>query len=245
MAVCVALVWGGLRWPKLLTETGLSSDFPFQGAQGTAHTLHPFLEVLKLVIAAAVGLVVTGVHKRCRRDKPLTRSLEQAQVLLCVAGAMVMIIIGNSIARALSIAGAAAVIRFRTPVKDPKDTTILFLLLGLGMCCGLGAFAVAGLGTVFLSVFLLVLDQFGDSKRRALVVKVVAEGHEFPVSHVQSVFARHGVVFEAREFSQGDEATVKYHAQLDAGASLEDLSMQLMDGGASGIRSVVWERQKK
>ena len=84
--------------------------------------------------------------------------MEQAQTLLCVSGAMMMIIIGNSLARAFGIAGAASIIRFRTPVDDPKDVTILFLLMGLGMSTGLGAFAVAGLGTAFLCVALLALD---------------------------------------------------------------------------------------
>ena len=65
--------------------------------------------------------------------------MEQAQTLLCVSGAMMMIIIGNSLARAFGIAGAASIIRFRTPVDDPKDVTILFLLMGLGMSSGLGA----------------------------------------------------------------------------------------------------------
>ena len=64
--------------------------------------------------------------------------MEQAQTLLCVSGAMMMIIIGNSLARAFGIAGAASIIRFRTPVDDPKDVTILFLLMGLGMSSGLG-----------------------------------------------------------------------------------------------------------
>ena len=71
-------------------------------------------------------------------------------MLLCMSGALMMIIIGNSLARAFGIAGAASIIRFRTPVDDPKDVTILFLLMGLGMSAGLGAFAVAGLGTAFL-----------------------------------------------------------------------------------------------
>ena len=75
-------------------------------------------------------------------------------MLLCVSGAMMMIIIGNSLARAFGIAGAASIIRFRTPVDDPKDVTILFLLMGLGMSSGLGAFAVAGLGTAFLCIAL-------------------------------------------------------------------------------------------
>src|SRR4029079_15646537 len=107
-------------------------------------------------------LLVTAVHQPAARDR--SRSMEQAQTLLCVSGAMMMIIIGNSLARAFGIAGAASIIRFKTPVDDPKDVTILFLLMGLGMSSGLGAFAVAGLGTAFLSITLIALDQFAAQK---------------------------------------------------------------------------------
>jgi hypothetical protein len=106
------------------------------------HRLQPFIELSKMIAAALIGALVTAIHHPVGRDRP--KSLEQAQTLLCVSGAVMMIIIGNSLARAFGIAGAAGIVRFRTPVDDPKDVTILFLLMGLGMATGLGAFAVAG-----------------------------------------------------------------------------------------------------
>src|SRR4030095_4126565 len=95
----------------------------------------------KMIAAALIGALVTAIHTPVSRDRP--KSLEQAQTLLCVSGAMMMIIIGNSLARAFGIAGAAGIVRFRTPVDDPKDVTILFLLMGLGMAAGLGVSARA------------------------------------------------------------------------------------------------------
>ena len=103
---------------------------------------------------------------------------------------MMMIIIGNSLARAFGIAGAASIIRFRTPVDDPKDVTILFLLMGLGMSSGLGAFAVAGLGTAFLCIALIALDRMSAQKARVMSVEIQASGREFPTAHVEDVFAR-------------------------------------------------------
>jgi hypothetical protein len=243
--LCLALVSVGLRWPNLLTQTQLPAEFPLQAAQGTAHTLHPLLELLKLVTAAVIGIIITAVHRRCQRDKPLGRSMEHAQILLCVAGALVIIIIGNSIARAFGIAGAASLIRFRTPVKNPKDITILFLMLGLGMCCGMGIFAVAGLGTIFVAVFLLVLDLVGEPKRRAMILELVAEGQEFPSAHVQNVLSQYRVTYEPREFLQGTDATMKYHAKLAPDTSLEELALKLVAGGAAGIKSVAWKKAKK
>ena len=202
----------------------------------------PFIELLKLVVASLIGLLVTAIHQPAGRERG--RSMEQAQTLLCVSGAMMMIIIGNSLARAFGIAGAASIIRFRTPVDDPKDVTILFLLMGLGMSVGLGAFAVAGLGTAFLCVALFVLDRVASQKSRVMSVEVLADGRQFPNTHVEGVFARNEIVFEPREISQADDVTVKYLTWLDPRLSLEDLSGQLMDPGA-GVKSVTWEHPKR
>ena len=192
------------------------------------HRFQPFIELGKLVAAALIGILVTAVHQPSSRDRAGGRSMEQAQMLLCVSGALMMIIIGNSLARAFGIAGAASIIRFRTPVDDPKDVTILFLLMGLGMSTGLGAFAVAGLGTAFLCMTLVALDAMAKQQTRLMSVEIVAERPQFPTTHVEEVFARNQIVFEPREIAQSDDVTVKYHTWLDPRTSLDDLSSQLM-----------------
>jgi hypothetical protein len=212
---------------------------------GSALSQGPVSALLRLVAAAAIGALVTAVRRRLRRAPLQTRSMEQAQVLLCVAGAMMMIIIGDSIARAFGIAGAAAIIRFRTPVENPEDITVLFLLMGLGMSAGLGAFDVAGLATAFLCVLLLVLDRTGAQRSRAMVIEVDATGREFPSAHVQRVFARCGVVFEPREVSQGKTVAVRYLATLEPNQSLEELSDQLVADGNAGVKSVSWEPARR
>jgi anti-anti-sigma factor len=232
--------WQGA--PNLFGRALPATGIPVDGSP--ARVMQSFAELLKLVAAAAIGLLVTAVRRWQRRARQ-TRSMEQAQVLLCVSGAMMMIIIGDSVARAFGIAGAAAIIRFRTPVEDPEDITVLFLLMGLGMSAGLGAFGVAGLATAFLCVLLLVLDRVGTAKPRAMMVEIEAEGREFPSAHVHSVFAQHGVVFEPREVSQGKNVAVRYHAALDPSQSLEELSDRLVSDGRAGVKAVAWEPPKK
>jgi anti-anti-sigma factor len=205
----------------------------------------PFVEVAKLILAAAIGVIVTSVHRKYRRERPQTQAMEQAQVLLCVSGALMMIIIGGSVARAFGIAGAASIIRFRTPVEDPKDITILFLLMGLGMAAGVGLFGVAGLGTLFLCLCLALLNRIGAKRPRAMMAEVEAEGREFPTAHVQGVFARHRVIFEPREVSQGKALSVRYYTLLDPDQSLESLSEELMAGGKANVKSVSWELPRK
>jgi anti-anti-sigma factor len=245
--LCGVLVWMGLRWPNELSGISeIAGEALGSGRRNgpsiPVHPFQPFIELSKLVVAALIGLQISQIHQPATRERG--RNMEQAQVLLCVSGAMMMIIIGNSLARAFGIAGAASIIRFRTPVDDPKDVTILFLLMGLGMSAGLGAFAVSGLGTAFLCIALVALDQVSAQKARVMSVEIQANGRVFPTTHVEGVFARNQVVWEPREISQSDDVTVKYHTWLDPRTSLEDLSSQLMsDGGA--VQAVAWEHPKR
>jgi anti-anti-sigma factor len=246
-ALCGVLVWVGMKWPLELTGLDPITERMLENGQKIGaipvHRLQPFIELSKMVAAALIGALVTAIHQPSSRDRP--KSLEQAQTLLCVSGAVMMIIIGNSLARAFGIAGAAGIVRFRTPVDDPKDVTILFLLMGLGMATGLGAFAVAGLGTAFLCTTLLVLDRLQTQKSRPMAVEISAPGRVFPTAHVEGVLVRNHVVFEPREISQGkNDITVKYHTWLDPRTSLDDLSAQLMAEGGS-IGSVSWDQMKR
>jgi anti-anti-sigma factor len=249
VALSTALVVIGFQWQSVLSgiPEGATTIIPPGGAAPAAvpvHRFQPFVELLKLVAAAAIGRLVTSIHQPSPRDRPLARSMEQAQTLLCVSGAMMMIIIGNNLARAFGIAGAASIVRFRTPVDDPKDVTILFLLMALGMAAGLGSFAVAGLGTAFLCVALLMLDRFAVQSSRVMSVEITAKGRHFPTHHVEGVFARNQIVFEPREISQADDVTVKYVTWLDQRASLDELSAQLMATDA-GVESVSWQHPKR
>lgn len=245
--VGVALVGVGLLWPGLgLQPAGANATLvdPL-GAQSGYPLNHPLFELAKLIAAAIVGMLVTVVHRQYRTDRMPNPTMDQAQVLLCVSGALMMIIIGNSLARAFGIAGAASIIRFRTPVEDARDITILFILMGLGMAAGLGAFAVAGLGTLFLCAMLPALNLFSEDRPRTMLVEIVGDGRQLPMSHIHQVFAVNGIVFEPREVSQGDEATVRYHATLRPSDSLEDLSAQLLGDGKIGIKNVSWSPPKR
>jgi anti-anti-sigma factor len=244
LLVGVGLVVTGYVWPPRLDGDSGVGVFAGADAASPVRWQSPMFELAKLVVAAIVGMLVTIVQRRYR-DRTANPAIEQAQVLLCVSGALMMIIIGSSLVRAFGIAGAASIIRFRTPVEDARDITVLFILMALGMAAGLGGFAVAGLGTLFLCVMFPVLNAFAADRPRQMMVEIVAGGRDFPVHHVQKVFAVNHVVFEPREVAQGEEATVRYLTSLAPHDSLEDLSNQLMEGGKAGIKHVSWSPPKR
>lgn len=225
---------------------GFLSESPRTAAHSLTQPFHAGREALKLVFAGLIGALISAVHRRHPGDKPISRSLAQAQILLCVAGALMMIIINDSLARALGIAGGATIVRFRTPVEDAKDSTVLFLLLGLGMACGLGEFGVAGLGTLFLCLCLLLLDRIVERRPRTMMLEMVSASPEFPVEYVNRLLAAYQVRFESRGISQqGQKTTARYYCTLDPDTPLQRLSEQLTDSHVEGLKSASWETQKK
>jgi hypothetical protein len=197
----------------------------------------------RLGAAALIGLAVTGVQRLTARTQ--TPAMHHAQVLLCVSGALMMVLINDSLARAFGIAGAASLVRFRTPVDDPRDAAVMFLLMGLGMASGLGVFTLATAGTVMICLFLVVLARLPTDQTRSLRVEFVADGGTFPDSHVERVCARHGVTLEVRELSYGDAARASYVATAPAHLLLDALSGELMARGTAGLRAVTWEPARK
>jgi uncharacterized protein DUF4956 len=201
--------------------------------------------VARLGLAAGLGILVTAVHKRVRGSRSLGYSLARAQTLLCVAGALTMILIDNSVARAFGIAGAASIVRFRTPVEDPTDATVLFLLMALGMASGVGSFGLALAGAAGVCLLLLAFGTFApEPRRRSVTIELVAHGQDFPTEPVQRVFAQYGVTTEPAEWLQDTATHVKYRASVDESLSLEALGADLMDAAPGSLQSVGWEIRK-
>jgi hypothetical protein len=245
IAACALLVLVEVRWPQLY-DTRVGVDFPFEGAQpDSTFRMNPLLELFKLVAAAICGSVITWVHSRAQREKPIGRSVQHAQILLCISSALMMIIIGGSVARALGIVGGASIIRFRTPVDDPKDAVVFLILLGVGMASGLGAFAVVGLGTAFISLCLLALDNVGELREKPMVVALTAAGSEFPSHFVHRIFDVYGVEYDPGEveFVQDKESHAKYKVRLPHGTPIEEMSTQLMNAGL--LKSISWDKKDK
>jgi hypothetical protein len=213
--------------------------------QAAASFESPLVELGKLVAAALIGLTITGVQRRAYPDRAATSSMEQAQVLLTIAGALMMMVIGNSLARAFGIAGAASIVRFRTPVDDPRDVTVLFLLMGLGMAAGLGAVALAALGTVFLAVCLVGLASLRGTSERSLKVTLVSRDASFHAARVEALLASRHVQLEPLELTMGDGAEMRYRARVSTGATIEELSALLLADEQSGLKSVSWEALRK
>jgi hypothetical protein len=113
----------------------------------------------QLALAFVLGCLVAGVyHVTTRKQKSQGASFLATLVMLSVLIAMVTLVIGNNIARAFSLVGALAIVRFRTVVEDTRDTAFVIFAVVVGMAAGAGyldmAVAIVGIPIVTLAAFL-------------------------------------------------------------------------------------------
>jgi uncharacterized membrane protein YhiD involved in acid resistance len=104
----------------------------------------------RLAVALALGCVVAGVYRLTHGRRGESASgLTATLVMLTVLIGLVTLVIGNSVARAFSLVGALAIVRFRTVVEDTRDTAFVIFAVALGMAVGAGFLKVALVGLPF------------------------------------------------------------------------------------------------
>lgn len=135
---------------------------------GTLSTEEIVLHILaSAVISIAIYLSYWYTHAGTAYSKKFNVSL----VTLTILTGTVMTVIGNNIALSLGMVGALSIVRFRTAIKDSRDTTYIFWAIIVGICCGVGDYLVAGAGTVVVFLVLLVLGRVRNENRILLIIR--------------------------------------------------------------------------
>ena len=120
--------------------------------------------LINLVLSFILGVIVSIVYKKTHKGLSYSQSFMITNIFVAVIVCMVIMIIGNSLARAFALVGALSIIRFRTVVKDTKDTAYIFWSLAAGMASGTGSYFLALSGTAILTIiaFILYYTNFGS-----------------------------------------------------------------------------------
>lgn len=114
----------------------------------------------RLIASLVFGMLVVWIYKVTRRSATVTATFPATLVMLSILIAMVTQVIGDNISRAFSLVGALSVVRFRTVVRDTKDTAFVIAAVAVGMAIGLGQGAVAACGLlIFAGAAYLFRDQ--------------------------------------------------------------------------------------
>ena len=92
----------------------------------------------RLPIAAGLACVL-AFRPRRKGTPPRQAPVIQTQIILAVVGAVVMLVVGSSLARAFGIVGAAGLVRYRAKIDDPKDAGVMLSTLAVGLAAGVGS----------------------------------------------------------------------------------------------------------
>ena len=109
--------------------------------------------LVRLIAALVLGGVVAVIYRVTRRERsPTGPDLSQTLLLLTLVIAMITLAVGGNVARAFSLVGALAIVRFRMVVNDPRDTAFVILAVAVGLAVGAGFLVVPALGLPLAAV---------------------------------------------------------------------------------------------
>lgn len=127
--------------------------------------------IMHILMSCVIGFAIYLSYKLSHTGTIYSKKFNVSLVLLTTLTGMVMTVIGNNIALSLGMVGALSIVRFRTAIKDSRDTTYIFWAIIVGICCGVGDYTVAIVGSVIVFIITLILGRVKNDNRILLVIK--------------------------------------------------------------------------
>ena len=207
------------------------------------HALHEIDDAMvRLPVAALLGAALALRPKR-RGTPARNTAVVQTQIILAVVGALIMLIVGASLARAFAIVGAANLIRYRSKIDDPKDAVVMLCALAVGLAAGVGIFGLAGFATVFLVAALWIIESFEPTSVKYFDLKVKAGDQTDELRpRIEGILRRYNCTFELRASSDEE---VTYDVQVPLEIQTDHVSNAILRLDPEGHAAVDWLEKKK
>ena len=196
-------------WVDVLSAAGSSQSLSLQ------HVISAML--LSFVLCSVIAKLYQVTFQSLSYSRAFVHTLILGGMIVC----MVMMSMGDSLARGIGVLGALSLIRFRTVVRDPRDMMFLFAALGLGIACGAGMFAVAVVGCFLLSSVIILLHwaPFATRRRYEAMLRFLVEtgNDDIARNEVDAILAEccsAYMLLAMREAVQGDLLEYSYQVRL-------------------------------
>jgi uncharacterized membrane protein YhiD involved in acid resistance len=192
----------------------------------------------RIPLAAALGAILA--FRPRRRGTPARQTaVVQTQIILAVVGAVVMLVVGSSVARAFGIVGAASLVRYRAKIDDPKDAGIMLSTLGIGLASGVGLYGLAIFSTVFIAIVVGLLESFEPEPHKLFDLKIKAKDATAIRPRVQLILRRNKVRYELR--SAADDEIV-YETKVPVGRKTDGITEAIH--AIDAANEVEWDEKK-
>ncbi|MCI0516144.1 DUF4956 domain-containing protein [candidate division KSB1 bacterium] len=203
--------------------------------------------LISFLMAFVLSSVIAIVYERTFQGFSYSRGLVQSMVLGSIVSCLLMIAIGDNVARGIGIVGSLAIIRFRTNLRDPRDLVFLFASLGVGVAAGVQSFATAITGTIIfcLVVFVLYVSPFGTRRKHDGLVRFqlpVGPEAVAAVTAIMQNYTKNFVLVTMRNVAQGQVIDYAYQVKLSTPTDNQELVQQLQT--IDGIRGLTYTNQE-
>jgi uncharacterized membrane protein YhiD involved in acid resistance len=197
--------------------------------------------LVRLPVAALLSAMLA--FRPRRRGTPKRQApVIQTQIILAIVGAMVMLVVGASLARAFGIVGAAGLVRYRAKVEDPKDAGVMLSTLAIGLASGVGLYVFAIFAAVFVLGVLLIIESIDPSPYLVFDLAISAKDSASLKGSIEGVLRRRQIPFE---LSSTSADAISYEVKLPLDTHTEDVSDALMSLNVPQPVNVKWEHKKE
>ncbi|NOX45429.1 MAG: DUF4956 domain-containing protein [Chlorobi bacterium] len=173
---------------------------------------------MNMLVALVCGVIIALVYRFIYKGPSYSVTYVNSMVLLALVTSLIMLVIGNNLARAFGLVGAMSIIRFRTAVRDVQDIVFIFFSLAVGMASGVGLHIIALFGTVFISIVAVVLVtfNFGAPGKREYLLQIAFISTPENESKLESILKKHCKKIQLVNMKNlGDESVeIFYHVNF-------------------------------
>jgi len=169
-----------------------------------------------LMVALVCGLIIAIVYRFIYKGTSYSVTYVNSLVLLTLITSVVMLVIGNNLARAFGLVGAMSIIRFRTAVRDVQDIVFIFFALSAGMAAGVGLHIIALAGTVMISIIAIVLItfNFGAPRKQEFLLQISYHSTSENESVVHKILRKYCKKFKLVNLKNMDDDQVEAFYQI-------------------------------
>ena len=150
--------------------------------------------LLHILMSAILGYAIFISYAISHRGTIYSKKFNASLVVLTVLTGTVMTVIGNNIALSLGMVGALSIVRFRTAIKDSRDTVYIFWTVIVGICCGVGDYMVALIGSAVTFIVLFILGTIKNDNRMLIIVRGARNKQSIVTGYIFNIFKNKAIL---------------------------------------------------
>lgn len=144
--------------------------------------------ILNFIAAAIIACLIYVSYRASHSGAVYSERFNVSLIMLTLITTLVMNVIGNNIALSLGMVGALSIVRFRTAIKDPRDTAYIFWAIAVGICCGVSDYLIAAIGSAVIFAFLLLFGFVRNNERIMIVINGSSKAQEEIEKKMEALF---------------------------------------------------------